>query len=552
MSGQNTVRRPDQAERRSGGFCCAAGTALRLVRPTLLILSILFVISRSAFAIEPVLVESTSGSVAIADGLLPLPAPASSERAVDPEAYSSTEAEADDEALPPLEDELLLHGGSYLYVPEGDQFGFEESHAHGHAHVLRLPETWQKPLPPITAFQDFLGADEIQPWYGQKWFGEEGFQWEPRFVTSGSYQVFGQFLEAGGQRQDGIGHNLVLDFDLRVTGTERAHVQYRPLGRKGTGGSFWQLSDPTGYDDNSTIAPDRWWIEGEFYSLFSDWLGDEFTPYDYHVTLGKVPYAVHNSLLINDEVTGVIVTKNTLIVPPLSNLLVQGFYFFDDVDTPTPRATDLAGLHATADWRHAFLEATVAYVSHSGSSAYDSRYGAFSATKFFGPLTLAGRALFKGGDDAGTGDGALYVLESNFTRAASHELECSTGIQKAVFYANAFKATSGWSPISGANFNRLRSNFAVDPLVRIGRGFNPGDTIGVSLGAELFRHHEDEQFIPEVAYEQVQGDPVWAVGLRWLRKIGPRCYLDANGVLSWSDDPALDREGVFVSTFVVF
>ncbi len=430
------------------------------------VLSLFFVVSYSAFAIEPVLVETTSGSVAIADGLLPLPAPASGERAVDPQAYSSAKTEADDEPLPPLEEELLLHGGSYLYVTEGDQLGFEESHDHGHAQVLRLPETWQKPLPPITAFQEFLGADEIQPWYGQKWFGDEGFQWEPRFVTSGSYQLFGQFLEAGGQRQDGVGHNLVLDFDLRATGTERAHVQYRPLGRKGTGGSFWQLNDPTGYDDNSTIAPDRWWIEGEFYSLFSDWLGDEFTPYDYHITLGKVPYAVHNSLLINDEVTGVIVTKNTLIVPPLSNLLVQGFYFFDDVDTPTPRATDLAGLHATADWRHAFLEATVAYVSHSGSSAYDSRYGAVSATKFLGPLTLAGRALFKGGDEAGSGDGALYVLESNFTRAASHELECSTGIQKAVFYANAFKATSGWSPISGANFNRLRSNFAVDPLVR--------------------------------------------------------------------------------------
>ncbi|MHC4879026.1 MAG: hypothetical protein ACYTGL_21450, partial [Planctomycetota bacterium] len=183
---------------------------------------------------------------------------------------------------------------------------------------------------------------------------------------------------------------------------------------------------------------------------------------------------------------------------------------------------------------------------------YDSRYAAVSATQFFGPLALAGRALFKGGDDAGTGSGSLYVLESNFTRAASHDVECSTGIQKAVVYANFFKATSGWSPISGANFNRLRSTFAVDPLIRIGRGFNPADTIGASLGVELFRHHEDEQVIPEVAYEQIQGEPVWAVGLRWLRKIGPRCYLDASGVLSWSDDRSLEREGVFVSTFIVF
>ncbi len=499
---------------------------------------------------KPLRADDPAGVVSLADGLLPLPSPAAGERTVDPQSVPA--ADADDDPLPPLEEELLRHGGSYLYAAEGDQLGLEEAQHHGHSQRLRLPEMWQKPLPLMTAFQDFAGPDEIQPWCGLKWFGDEGFQWEPRLVTHGSYEVFGQLLEAGGTRQDGIGHQLVLDFDLRVTGTERAHVQFRPLGREGTGGSFFQINETSNYDDNSTLIPDRWWIEGEVYSLFSDWLGDEFTPFDYHVTLGKVPYAVHNSLLINDEVTGVMVTKNTLIVPPLSNLLVQGFYFIDDVDTATPFSTELTGLHATADWRHAFLEGTIAYVSHSGSKAYDSRYAAVSATQFFGPLTLAGRALFKGGDDAGTGSGSLYVLESNFTRAASHDVECSTGIQKAVVYANVFKATSGWSPISGANFNRLRSNFAVDPLIRIGRGFNPADTIGASLGVELFRHHEDEQFIPEVAYEQIQGEPVWAVGLRWLRKIGPRCYLDASGVLSWSDDRSLEREGVFVSTFVVF
>ncbi|MBI1313889.1 hypothetical protein GC176_21560 [bacterium] len=522
------------------------------VAERLAVATFLVVIAASGLAFAAPPQSDSFDSVATSDGWLSLPVVAAVDRTINAEANSTAAEEAVDEPLPPLEEELLLHGGSYLYSPEGDQFGFDESQEHGHAQVLRLPENWQKPLPPLTGSQEFLGPDEIQPWCGLKWFGENGFQWEPRFVTHGSYQVFGQALELGNARQDGIGHNLVLDFDLRVTGTERAHVQFRPFGRRNTGGSFFQLNDPSRYVDNSTIAPDRWWVEGELYSVFSDWLGDEFTPFDYHVTLGKVPYAVHNSLLINDEVTGVIVTKNTLIVPPLSNLLVQGFYFFDDVNTATPNATDLAGLHATADWQHTFFEATLAYVSHSGSNAYDSRYAAISATQFFGPLTLASRALFKGGDSAGTGSGELYVIETNFTRAASSRIECATGIEKAVVYANFFNATRGWSPIAGANFNRLQSNFAVNPLVRIGQGFNPNDTIGVAAGVELFRHHDDEQFIPEVAYEQVQGTPAWAVGLRWLRKLGPRIYLDASGVLSWSSDRSLEREGILVSTFVLF
>lgn len=459
--------------------------------------------------------------------------------------------ELDDEPLPPLEEELRLHGGAHLYAGEGDGFRPDAADYHDHVQVLRLPDWWENPNP-VTGFADFDGADKIQDWPGAKWFGDEGYQWEPRFVGHGSYSLFGFLLEQNGTRQDGIGHQLIVDLDLRVTGTERAHVQFRPFGRENSGGSFYQFSDPADFDDNSTLIPDRWWIEGEFYSMFGGLIDDQFTPLDYHITAGKVPFRLHNSLLVNDEMTGVILTKNTLIIPPLANLNVQGFYFFDDVNSATPQSTDLVGMHAQADWRHAFIEGTFAYVSHSGDKGFDSRYGALSATKFFGPLSLAGRALFKDGDERGRGDGALYVLESNFTRSLSPELQCSTGIEYAVFYANLFRATSGWNTIAGANLNRLRSTFAVDPLVRIAQGQGPSDTQGVSLGVQLFREHEDESFIPEIAYEEPQGDSVWGVGLRWQRKLGPRVYIDALGVLTWSKNEALDREGIFVSTVWVF
>jgi hypothetical protein len=462
------------------------------------------------------------------------------------------EESVNDEPLPPLDEELANHG-SYLYETPEPGLGFE-SHAGAsdHAQYLRLPEWYEGAQPPLTAYQDFMGADEVKSNLGLKWFGDDGFQWEPRFTGYGSWQMFGMLLEQGGTRQDTVGNQIVIDLDLRLTGTERAHVQFRPLGRRNTGGSYYQFNDPSRYVDHSTGIPDRWWIEGEVFSVFSRFLPDEFTPLDYHITLGKVPFAVHNSLLINDEVTGVIVTKNTLIIPPLSNLNLQGFYFIDDVDTATPNSTELVGVHAQADWRHAFLEATLAYVKHSADHNFDARYVAMSATKFFGPLSLASRAMFKHGDNGGTGDGELFVVESNFSRTMPESVTCATGIETAVVYANVFHATNGWSPISGGNFNRLRSTFAVDPLVRIGQGFNPAETTGVSLGVELFRHHEDEQIIPEIAYEELRGEPVWGVGVRWLRKLGPQMYLDASGVIAESATEAFDREGVFVSTFFVF
>jgi hypothetical protein len=410
-----------------------------------------------------------------------------------------------------------------------------------------LPESWQKPEP-ITHHQEFLGADPIHPRPGLQWCGTNGFQWEPRFVGSGSYELFGIALEDGGDRQDGIGHQMFVDLDLRLTGTERFHVQFRPLGRKNSGGSFWQLSNPEGYNDNATGVPDQYWFEGEVFSILGGVLGDPFTPRDYHFVLGKFPFALHNNLLINDDILGAVVNKNTIIIPPLSNLNIQAFAGVDDVDNPVAPSPNLFGVHLSADYRNAFLEGTYTYLDQPGTSALDAHYGAASATQLFGPLTLAGRILAKWGDNGGRGDGQLYVLESNFTRRFHEEFMCCTGIEYGVFYCNMFKATAGWNSISGGNFDRLRSAFEVDPLINISRGVVTDDAIGAALGVQLFRRHEDESIIPEVAWEEPGGTAVWGVGLRYLLKLGPRTFLEARGLRNWSDERIYQREGVFVST----
>ena len=463
----------------------------------------------------------------------------------DPPPPPGDEGEPED-ALPPLDEELWLHGGSYLYTPEGDRLNWPEC---GHYQVLRLPECWQKPRP-LTAFADFVGPDPIRPWPGAQWFGHHGYQWEPRFVGYGSYELFGIAFEQDGQRRDLVGHQLIAELDLQLTGTERVHVQFRPLGEDNTGGSYYQANSPSGYVDNSTGLPQRYWVEGELASVLGNWI-NPFAVRDYHVTLGKVPFALHNALLINDETLGVIVNKNTLMPGPLSNLNVALFAMPDDVDAFDDGAADLYGVHVTADYRGALAEASYARLMHAHDSGRDADFAAFSYTRFFGTTSLAGRVLLKWGDSSGRGDGQLYVLESNHTRVFTGELAHAAGIEYGVFYANAFRSTTGWNSISGGNFNRLRSAFAVDPLVTISAN-PPGDNYGVGLGVQLFRHHEDESIIPEVAFEHPVGAAAWGIGLRYLRKTGCRTYLEVLGVRTWSDDERFEREGVFASHFFVF
>ncbi len=321
--------------------------------------------------------------------------------------------EADKEPLPPLEEELRLHGGAHLYDPEGDQRYQPGDENNVPADHLRLSEDWQKPRP-FTAFQEFVGADAPADRWRLRWPGG-GYVWEPRFVAYGSYSLFAFALEENRRRQDVLGHQLLLDLDLQLTGTERFHVQFRPLGRRNTGGSYYQFSNPEGYVNNMTGEPDRYWFEGEVHSMLGAYV-DPFSALDYHVVAGRFPFALHNFLLLNDDVLGVVVSKNSIYAGPLSNLNVQLFYAYNDVDAFVNADAGLYGVHLSADHRRTFFEATYAFLDHDFDSSRDAHYAAVSRTHLYGPATLALRAMFKFGDRGGFGNGQLFVLESNWTR----------------------------------------------------------------------------------------------------------------------------------------
>jgi hypothetical protein len=454
--------------------------------------------------------------------------------------------------LPPLEQELQQHGGSYLYETLDTSAQRYQNHCEPHEPLLRLPESWQEPQPPCSLPDDFLGPGFVQ-WNPQlHGHGDDPYMWEPRFVLHGGYQLFGSYLDQGGTERNGIGHQLYVDLDYRLTGTERFHVQFRPLGEQNTGGSFWQLNSPQQYFDNSTAAPQRWWFEGELQSLFGPWGGDETRQLDINFTVGRFLFRLHNGLLMNNEMIGVVVAKNNIINTPLSDLNVQLFYAPDQVQS-FPANADLYGVHLTADYRHAFLEGTYAFLDRNRLPLFQAHYLAASATQFFGPVTLAGRTMYRIAGDPGAQSGNFHTIESNLMRVPGETVQSMTGIEQTVTYANLFYASANWSPIAGEGISRLRSAFSVDPLLRIASGtMPPSERYGASLGCQLFRLNQDESIIPEFAYENRSSANVWGVGVRYRRKVSSRMFIEVNGIRNWSQNPLFERKGVFLSSTVIF
>ncbi|MFI4875407.1 MAG: hypothetical protein ACIALR_08725 [Blastopirellula sp. JB062] len=450
-----------------------------------------------------------------------------------------------DEYLPPLEEELWNHGGSYLYSPEGDRLGWPCEGDGQHYELLRLPEDAVAPQP-VTLFAEFLGNDPIRVW-PLTWF--RGYNtWEPRFVAYGSYELTALAYKQDKTRQDALGHQLIAELDMQLTGTERFHVQFRPIGKANTGGSYYRFNEPEGYIDNSTGEPTRYWFEGELHSIFGGYF-DPFAVRDVFVTAGRFPFALHNGLLMNDEMLGVVANKNTILLGPVSNMNVQLIYAATDVRNTADPDSGLYGVNVSADYDRVFHEFSALALTTPDAPGRDQQFLAYSRTKFYGPFTLTGRAMFKFGDEAGLGEGQLFVVESNLTRYFEHEF---LGIDHCVYYCNAFYARDGWNPAGSGNYDRLRTAFEVDPLVQIASGRTTGPNYGAAIGVQYFRHHEDESIIPEIAYEAPTGDPVWGFGLRYLRKTSQRSFFEVLGVVNFSDTPTYRRDGVSVSQTFLF
>lgn len=466
----------------------------------------------------------------------------------------------DGSKLPPLGETLAHHGGAHLYSPEGD--AFPPCGEDGRHPAKRLPE-WFQPPQPCTRFAEYLGADPIKlspkAWPPLSLGRGGGYQWEPRFVAHGGYDAFGIAFREGSARRDLIGHNLTLDFDLRLTGTERLHVQHRPIGEDGSGGSFYQFSDPVGYVDNSTAEPARVWFECELASVLSGWLNDPTVAWDMNLAAGKFLLQQHNTLLINDEVAGVILGQNNLVLPGASNLNARLYWLFDDINSLDTfgegvgndgLTSNVLGADAAIDFRHAFIELTYAFRDHSRSRSGDAHYLAASATQFFGPATLTGRVLAKlaGGADR---DGQLYVVEWATHRAFDRGLLPELGCHKGVFYATGFYATPGWDPIASANFNRLRASFELNPLVQVARG-DRDETPGVALGVQLFGPGENSSLTPELAYESPDGVSIFGASLKWQRRTSVQSFVELRGLVNDSDHSPFERDGVFASHHWVF
>ncbi|MDP1560405.1 MAG: hypothetical protein Q8M16_03315 [Pirellulaceae bacterium] len=381
----------------------------------------------------------------------------------------------------------------------------------------------QRPL--VEWFKPWYQRGQIKP--GNTWFGTHN-PIIPQFLVYGDYRTAWASNTANGNNFSVWAHRLNLDFDFRLTSTERVHWFMTPLSR---GPNFTRLlhdGDPTFI---SELNPDVifGYFEGDLGAMWGG-VTNKSMPFDLPFAIGVMPLLFQNGVWLEDAFLGVAATIPARNSPKLdiSNMDTTFFVGFDNVSSPAfNNENSAANLYGVANFIEAwggYMELDYAYLEdnrilnrsyHNTSVAFTRRFGTW--------LSNSVRVINNSGQNpngiAQTADGTLLLVENSLITAYP-----STRIPYFNFFAGFDRPQSAArDPLSGGVLRNTGILFETDGLT--GYPFlddTANNTFGGAVGLNLLADDFSQQLVLETAAVMPMegkvsqaGDPQYGVGLRY-------------------------------------
>jgi hypothetical protein len=383
----------------------------------------------------------------------------------------------------------------------------------------------------------------------------------PQLLVFGDFRAGTAYNDNGALDTAQFAARLNLNFDLRVTATERIHAFLRPLDRVEKGRvtrTEFGGNQRDQFGDTEILLdadPEALFFEGDLGQIAAG-LTDRYNLYDIPISFGLMPLLFQNGIWMEDAIMGGAFTIPAMNSPKLdiSNMDITFFAGFDRVTTKAMLETSglfddqAANLYGTAIFieRHEmYIEAGYGYLD----DGRDTRRGDFSyhnltaavTKRWFGKLSNSVRLIANFGQDPGAGlkqtaDGWLLLLENSWITSKPYTL---------LPYANFFIGHDRPQSLArdfgaGGVLKNTGINFETDGLT----GFpklddTANDTYGGAVGVE-YLFSLNQQLIFEVAGlkpfgsdnepgRAAKGDQV-AFGVRYQRPLSKQWIFRTDGI----------------------
>lgn len=344
----------------------------------------------------------------------------------------------------------------------------------------------------------------------QSWFGfhnPDQFQ----FILAGDQRI----AYASNTQQDDstslIAAQLNLDFDLRLTSTERFHWFIQPL-TQGARNSRWLL-DEDRFDSELNADFLFGYFEGDLGAMAGGWRGQTL-PHDLPFSVGVMPLVVQNGVWMEDAILGLAATLPAQNSPRLgvSNFDITLLAGYDQLDSPAFEGDDNAAkIYAVL----AFIEAWGGYVEadyaflEDRDAARDRSYhnAAIGYTRRVGLLSNSTRVIANAGQSTAggpnTADGVLLLSENSLITSLPYSC---------VPYLNLFAGfdrpqSAARQAAAGGVLRNTGILFETDNLT----GYptldaTANETFGFAAGLNLLAPDFSHQLIIEAAWLGTMGD----------------------------------------------
>ena len=301
---------------------------------------------------------------------------------------------------------------------------------------------------------------------------------------------------------------------------------------------FFEHPDPTldgEFRDITDADIEVLFFEGDFGEIFPDLDRDDFGSTDIGFSVGRQNLLFQEGLLLNDNIDGVGLTRNTLLPKGTSNFRATFFYGWGDVNTSAfaERDARLFALLTSTDFLKSTVDADLAYVQADDLTG-DLVVAGVSAVQRLGMTNSAFRLLGSFAVDDETtdsSDGYLLFSELSWTPIGTHDL----------VYANNFWAVDNFVPAArgvggagGGPLGRAGINFASVGLGSFDAPLSSraSDVFGGAVGYQRFFSNTRKQLLMELGYrfgtEDDQEDS-YAATIRYQSAHGKHTVLVLDG-----------------------
>ncbi len=394
-----------------------------------------------------------------------------------------------------------------------------------------------------------------RPWYqlgqlspGSNLFGQHNNA-VPQFLIYGDFRSAAATNTQLGDNVTRSALELNLNFDLRLTATERFHLFISPFDNGIENAGY--LFDDDEWVDQYDANIDFGYFEGDLGSMVGG-LIRQTMPFDLPFTMGVIPMVIQNGVWMEDAFLGLAATVPARSSPRfhIANMDVTFFAGFDKITTPAFADDDSAGrmygIASFIDALNGYIELDYAFLEdrtfddrsyHNIAMGYTRRYGRW--------ISNSTRVIVNAGQSTdsvpNTADGVLLLSENSLITGAP-----STVVPYMNFFAGFDRPQSAARAVqAGGVLRNTGILFETDGMTNYPT-LDPtaNNTAGGALGLELLTCDFNQQLVVEAAWLNVMGDIAdrnapgnqYGVGFRYQLPLSNSVILRADGMYGFLDD----------------